>query len=399
MIDRTKLTSDYALQQNRDKYIIDLNEKINSIFSEELNSNRENEWINLFREIGLNYYGNDTVYKTIQKAVQYSQSASLKFKRSLVETILILYPNDFQEFIDIIHSKTEDPTLFAYAAHYKLQQNDSFSVRENLSSAIMKKFPNWENIPQLKFMNYYLTNKESKPPSLNELFKHSFMEGKTIIYSIHRKNRSYAGLTIIKKPDGTFVKGENDSIFYANQLALSVSGLPGYLSQGNTPQGIFSIVGFYVSPTASIGPTANVLTRIPFEVPTDLFYHKEVNSTKWELEDYKRLLPESWKEYFPIYESFYAGKTGRRKIVMHGSVDDLIFYKDQRFYPLTPSKGCLTTKELWSEKTGKNIESDQSKLMNAFFSTGELEGFLVVVDINDKKSDITIEEILPFLDE
>ena len=397
MIDRSKLYSDYALTENRKEYINDLNKKIKNAFGKELNSASESEWRSLFREVGLIYYRNDDVYQAVKKAVYYSPSASIKFNRSLVETILILYPNDFQEFINNIQGTTNDPTLFAYTVHYKLQQNDRLSVRVNFSTELKKRFPNWENFSQLKFLNYYLINSETKTPNLKKLFTHPFIKGKTIIYSLQRKNRSFTGLTIIKKPDGTFVKGKNDSIFYIKQLALSVSGLPGYLSQGNTPQGIFSIVGFYVSPTPSIGPTASVITRIPYEVSTELFYHGLVKNTKWEMEDYKNLWPNGWQDYLPIFESFYAGKTGRRKIVMHGSVDDLTFYKDEPYYPLTPSKGCLTTKEIWSEATGKNIESDQTKLMNAFFSTGELEGFLVVIDIDDKESDVAIEEILPSL--
>lgn len=397
MIDRSKLYSDYALSENRKEYIDDLNKKIKNVFDKRLNSANESEWRSLFREVGLIYYKNDDVYQAIAKAVSYSSSASNKFNRSLVETILILYPNNFQEFIDNIQRTTNDPTLFAYAVHYKLRQNDSLNVRENTSAELKKKFPDWENFPQLKFLNYYLLNSETRTPNLKELFAHPFMKGKTIIYSLQRKNRLFPGLTIIKKPDGTFVKEENDSIFCVKQLAVSVSGLPGYLSQGNTPQGIFSIIGFYVSPTPSIGPTASVITRIPFEVSTELFYHGLVKNKKWKLDDYKNLLPKSWKDYLPIFESFYAGKTGRRKIVMHGSVDDLTFYKDEPYYPLTPSKGCLTTKEIWSEETGRNIESDQTKLMNAFFSTGKLKGFLVVVDIDDKESDVTIDEIIHLL--
>ncbi len=397
MIDRSKLYSDYALRENRKEYINDLNKKIKNVFGKKLNSANEGEWRSLFREVGLVYYINNDVYRAVQKAVSYSSSASIKLNRSLVETILILYPNDFQEFINKIQGTTNDPTLFAYTVHYKLRQNNSLNVRESFIVELKKRFPNWDNFSQLKFLNYYLLNNKTKTPNLKELFSHPFMRGKTIIYSLQRKNRSYTGLTIIKKPDGTFVKGENDSIFYVKQLAISVSGLPGYLSQGNTPQGIFSIVGFYVSPTPSIGPTAAVITRIPFEVTTKIFYHGAVKDKKWSLEDYKNLWPKGWKDYLPIYESFYAGNTGRRKIVMHGSVDDLTFYKDEPYFPLTPSKGCLTTMEIWSEETGKNIESDQTKLMNAFFSAGELEGFLVVVDIDDKESDIAIEEILPLL--
>lgn len=397
MIDRSKLYSDYALSENRKEYINDLNKKIKNIFAKEINSASENEWRSLFREVGLIFYRNDDVYRAIKKSVSYSSSASIKFNRSLVETILVLYPSEFHEFIDHIQSTTNDPTLFGYTVHYKLRENDSLNIRENISVELEKRFPDWENISQLKFLNYYLLNSKIKTPSLRELFDHPFMKGKTIIYSLQRKNRLFPGLTIIKKPDGTFVKGENDSIFYIKQLAVSVSGLPGYLSQGNTPQGIFSIVGFYVSPTPSIGPTANVITRIPFEVSTELFYHGFVKNKKWELDNYKNLLPKSWKDYLPIFESFYSGKTGRRKIVMHGSVDDLAFYKDEPYYPLTPSKGCLTTKEIWSEETGRNIESDQTKLMNAFFSTGNLKGFLVVVDIDNKESDVTIDEILHLL--
>lgn len=397
MIDRSKLYSDYALSKNRKEYINDLNKKIKNVFARELNSASENEWRSLFREVGLIFYRNDEVYKAIQKSVSYGSSASIKFNRSLVETILILYPNNFQEFIDSIQSTTNDPTLFAYVVNYKLRRNDSLHIRENISAELKKRFPYWEKFSQLKYLNYYLLKSETRTPNLKDLFAHPFMKGKTIIYSLQRKNRLHTGLTIIKKPDGTFVKGKNDSILYIKQLAVSVSGLPGYLSQGNTPQGIFSIVGFYVSPTPSIGPTASVITRIPFEVSTDLFYHGLVKNKKWELENYKNLLPLSWKDYLPIFESFYAGKTGRRKIVMHGSVDDLAFYKDEPYYPLTPSKGCLTTKETWSEKTGRNIKSDQTKLMNAFFSTGKLKGFLVVVDIDDKESEVTIDEILHLL--
>ena len=396
-INSSKLYSDYALKKSREEYKRELNQKINAVFSKELNSSAEDEWISLFREVGLIYYRTDEIYNAVMKAVRYSPSASVKFNRSLVETILILYPDKFPDFIDKIWQSTYDPTLFGYTTNAKLNPNDSLSIRKKYSDELKRRFPNWENIPQLRFLNYYLLNRETKTPDLKELLAHPFMEGKTIIYSLQRTNRKYPGITIIKKPDGTFVKGKNDSIFYVKQLALSVSGLPGYLSQGNTPQGIFSVVGFYVSPTPSIGPTAAVLTRIPFEVPTKLFYHGAVKDKKWKVEDYKNLLPEHWKDYLPMYEAFYAGKSGRRKIVMHGSVDDLNFYKDQPYFPLTPSKGCLTTTEIWSEETGKNIRSDQTKLMNAFFSTGELEGFLIVVNINDKENDVTIEEILPYL--
>ncbi len=395
MIARSQLRSEFALKENRIKYKEELDGKIDVIFNSELSSDTEADWQSLFREIGLVYYKNDKIHNAIKKGISFTPSASLSFVKSLVETIIILYPTEYSDFVRNLWNNTNDPTLFAYCSHHLLNCCDLSS--EIVSEELLTRFPNWENIPQFKFMKYYLVNPNTKTPDLSELLSHDFMNGKTIIYSLHRKDRTFSGITIIKKPDGSFVKNENDSIFYVKQLAKSVSGLPGYLSQGDTPQGIFSIVGFYVSPTESIGPTANVLTRIPFEVSTQLFYHGRVDKKNFIKSDYKDLLPENWKNYFPMYESFYAGKTGRRKIVMHGSVDDLSFYEGQAYYPLTPSKGCLTTKEIWSEVDGRNIESEQSKLMNAFFSTGNIKGFLVVVNIDDKEEDIKIEDILPYI--
>jgi hypothetical protein len=234
-------------------------------------------------------------------------------------------------------------------------------------------------------------------PSVKDLLAHHFQKGKTIIYSIFRKERDYPGITVIKKPGGNFVRNDSGEIFHIKHLARSLSDLPYYLKNGNTPQGIYSVVGFYLSPTESIGPTPNVLTRIPYEVPPSIFYHDTTFGRRWNLSDYLNLIPESWKDYQPLQNAYHGGKIGRRKIVMHGSVDDLSFYKDKPFYPLTPTRGCIVSKEIWDEETGKNIESDQAKLMNAFFSTGELDGFLVVLEINDKKKPVNIEEIKPYI--
>jgi hypothetical protein len=373
----------------------ELNTKIKSIFSRKLNYNSEAAWQSLFKEVGLMLVRTEDIHSAISKASKYAPNSSLKFKRSLAEVIITLYPSEFEATIDTLFINTNDPTLFSYCVQYYLKSDLKNS--DYLLSETKKRFPNWESIPQLSFLVFYLNNTNSETPPLQDILSNKFIDGKTIIYTFQRKDRTYPGITIIKKPNGEFVKDKNDSIFYVQQMALSVTNLPGYLSQGNTPQGIFSVVGYYNSPTPSIGPTAAVLTRIPYEVPTKLWFHKTVTG-KWNKKDYANLLPESWKDYLPIYEAYYAGLTGRRKIVMHGSVDDLSFYDNLPYAPLTPSKGCLTTTEVWSDSTGMNIKSAQAKLMNAFFSTNQIYGFLVVIDIDDKKEAVSIDEILPFLE-
>lgn len=394
-INPQKLYSDYALESSRKIFRLELDTQIKGTLNTKLNSRTEIKWISLFRKVGLQLHRTEEVFSLVEIASKYASTGSIKFQRAVVEAIITLYPIEFNETIDSLFNFTNDPTLYSYLVHYYSNLNSFNKV--GYIAETKRRFPNFQSIPQLKFLLYYLEENSISPPPLAEIFSNNFIEGKTIIYSLHRKDRSYPGITIIKKPNGQFVKGENDSIFYVEQLALSVTNLPGYLSQGNTPQGIFSVVGFYNSPTPSIGPTAAVLTRIPYEVPIKLWYHSTVSKSHWDIKDYKNLLPESWKEYLPIYESFYAGNTGRRKIVMHGSVDDLSFYDTLPYAPLTPSKGCLTTTEIWSDSTGQNIKSNQAKLMNAFFSTGQLYGFLVVIDIDDKKEAVTINEILPYI--
>jgi hypothetical protein len=399
-VDITKLHSNYVLKENREKYKTLIQDKVESFASKSPTRGTEKAWMSLFRELELTLTHNSSVDSIIRTSINYANIGSNRFQRSTIELAYTF--NHYQSsssILDILN-RTNDRQTFCIAAHYLLNSPNPIIDTNTVVDLVFKKFPKYKNDPVIKFLHYDLTNPTDNfitEDELIELLAHPFQKNKTIIYSIHRKDRSIPGITIIKKPDGTFVRNPDSSIFYIPQLAASTSNLPGYLSQGNTPQGIFTVVGTYVSRTASIGPTPNVLTRIPFEVEPALFYHGRNTSNKWELTDYKNLLPVSLQNYLPLYEAYYAGSTGRRLIVMHGSTDDLSFFTDKSYYPLTPSKGCLTSTEIWDEETGKLIRSDQVKLMNAFHASGNLYGFLVVINIDDKKQPVDINELLPII--
>jgi hypothetical protein len=111
------------------------------------------------------------------------------------------------------------------------------------------------------------------------------------------------------------------------------------------------------------------------------------------LDFYSNLLPDSWKSYSPIFEAYYAGKAGRNEIIAHGTTIDPEFYKGKSYYPFTPSLGCLTTKEIWSDVDGKISESDQLTFMNALSKAGFENGFFIVINIDDKQSRVTLNEI------
>jgi len=267
---------------------------------------------------------------------------------------------------------------------------------EQIQSILFSKFQNVLSHPILFMLYHKLSGTYDESinirPSLSKLLSHKFGNNKTIIFSFQRRNRDYQGLAIIKKPDGTFLRTKNDSIFYIPQLARAISNLPGYLTNGNTPQGIFSIQGIDTSKNIFIGPSPNIQLVLPFEADIQTFFHND-KSGEWSIKKYQTLLPEEWRYYLPIYESFYAGKAGRNEIIAHGTTVDPSFYTSRPYYPNTPTLGCLSAIELWSDKNGIPIRSDQVDLVNAFLSTGQKDGYLFVIELDNKRENVSINEI------
>ena len=62
-----------------------------------------------------------------------------------------------------------------------------------------------------------------------------------------------------------------------------------------------------------------------------------------------------------------------------------VILKMRDTYPLTPTRGCLSSKEIWDSKTGKLVESDQLKLVNAIKRVDRWKGFLVVIELDNKE--------------
>ncbi len=400
LVDKKSLKTNFALKENRIKYRKEIEERTEKLFKKPIGYINEKQWLKLFKDISLCYTKNKHVKYAFNYCYENFGKQSIVFNRYLLEASYAIYPGEWLDKIEEIYKTTSDPMLFAYSANILLRENKTYS-RTTVHSELKKRFGKIMSNSIIRQMEYDMRVEPDSIaqvlPPLKDLFTNQFQKGKTIIYSLHRKERSFPGITIIRKPDGTFVRNPDSSYFYVPQLACSVSELPAYVRSGNTPQGVYSVIGSYVSPTETIGPTANVLMRIPHEVNPKIFYHKKNQYKGWNIEDYKSLLPESWKEYNPIYNSWYCGKMGRKLIVMHGSTDDLSFYSDRPYYPLTPTKGCLSAAEVWSEEDGTIIRSDQADLMNAFHSTGEMYGFLVVIELDNKQAPVSLDDVLEYL--
>ena len=183
---------------------------------------------------------------------------------------------------------------------------------------------------------------------------------------------------MIRLADGTWMKNEQGVPLQFPQLARSISNLPFYLTNGNTPQGLYKITGIDTSTNHWIGPTTNLQLIMPFENKASEFFGSD---TSYEYH-YGNLLGNHLQQFIGLKESYWAGKIGRTEIIAHGTTIDPQFYKEQAYYPNTPSLGCLCSPELWNEK-GERTYSAQAQWIQYIISKQILCAYLIVAEVLD----------------
>ncbi len=388
-----------ALKAERESFKENMyNDTIAKNLSVPLSDSTEQNWLTAFWGIEQVLDTGKTAGKSLKTALDDFKDRSTKFNRMTLETAYAVFPNDFYEDVMKTIKYTEDPKIFAMEVNFLINNKKNRYAGIYFANLMHRKFPVWQTNPILFMLNNYLVKTPAdylkQRPSLIPLLAHTFGKDRTVIFSLQRNDRDYTGLVIVRKPDGKFVRNPDGTIFYVPQLARAITNLPSYITNGNTPQGIFSLQGVDTSSNIFIGKTTNIQLVMPFEAPPPVFMHIKNADTVWTLKMYADLLPHSWRSYFPVFESFYAGKAGRTEIIAHGTTVNPDFYKGKTYYPNTPTLGCLSAKEIWSDKDGSRLESDQAALAGAYLSTGSKKGYLVVVNLDDKKQPVVIDEVI-----
>jgi len=376
---------------------------INKNLSSALSDSTEENWEDAFDALEVLLYKSPLVDAKIHKAFDEVETRSIDFQKALLQVAYTNYPGIFFQQVKKLLSSTDDPKVFALCAEYLLQQKKDPLLINAITKLIETKFGDEGIInPVLYMLQVHIAEQKTEgtflpKKLLTELFSSKFLPGQTIAYSIQRKNRDNAGLMIVRRYDGKFITDSNGIIFHIPQLARSITNLPFYLRGGNTPQGIFFMHGFGVSMSSFIGPTANIQLSMPVEENIKAFMRdSSITDTTWNIDYYKKLIPADLQNYLPLFYSYYAGLAGRTEIIAHGTTIDPAIYLKQPYYPLTPTSGCLCTKEIWN---GKRLESDQQKLVNALLKAGGANGYCVVIELDDAQSAVTLKDILPYITE
>jgi hypothetical protein len=180
---------------------------------------------------------------------------------------------------------------------------------------------------------------------------------------------------MIRKKNGTWVADNKGKPLKFVQLARSISNLPYYLTNGNTPQGLYRIVGYDRSENSWIGPTTNVQMVMPFELDNRFFIGYQTGEFT-----YKQLLMPLIDLFPSLWEVYDAGKLGRSEIIAHGTTINPTFYKNESYYPCTPSLGCLCSPEIWN-KRGQLTNSTQQAWINILEKEQINPTWIIVVEL------------------
>lgn len=369
---------------------------INKNLSCALTDSTEANWMDAFYSIELLRHKTPWVENKLHEAFAGIEKRSGEFQFSLMECVYDAYPESFTREAGALLDTTSNAKCFAACAAYLLR-------RDNHNIPVIRKIAGRKNQypsnPVLYALWLQSSSQQLVMPPVKDLLHHTFFTGAKMAISFQRVNRNYPGLVIIRDSAGNFLRDPSGSIFFVSQLARSITNLPGYISNGNTPQGIFRMKGTDISRSIFIGPTPNIQLTMPGECSIRDFYNDStIADSIWTQDWYRRILPPSWKNYTPFYGTYFAGIAGRTEIIAHGTTVDPNYYKGTSYFPFTPTLGCLCTKEIWDETTGRRKISDQQKLINAIEKAGGADGYYIVIELNDEDRPVTIKDILTYLE-
>jgi hypothetical protein len=390
--------TDVVLYPKREAFKKDLRDRvIGKTFASLLDSNSEYKYESACWAITQFIYTNETVEKGFNRLFSQYDGLEPDTKKSFLEAVYGTYPQSFRSEVKQVLDKEKDPRCFCICAAYLFRKDPSIDNSNYLKIKMTERFPGYDSMAILvelqKFIDGHSSQMLEKTPSIVQLFRQQESVGQKTIYSFQRWNRDFPGLALVQNANGSFAKDSAGNLLLIEQLARSGSDLPYFISNGSTPQGIYSIQGLDVAHNHMIGPTPNIQLLLPFEDKWNKFFHQPFDPGEDSLRRYLQLLPADWRNYAPMMEAWFAGKVGRTEIIAHGTTIDPDYFKGKPFYPLTPTLGCLCAKEIWNPTSGRLLVSEQFKLVQAFESTPGNKGFLYVINVDNQQKAVSRNEV------
>jgi hypothetical protein len=350
-----------AIVEPQESYVAEAIAQIMALTARRNLSNAQLRTIDMAMQVGTQLYlGYPTVYASLEPA--------------LVRTI----------------EQGQDP-MWVAMAFSALAENLEPEQQQPWRDFIQQRFPNWATDTHL-YATLRQVDERMQPsalPPLDELLDWTIAPGQPQMYVLCRPDRGVLCQAVLKDGQGRFLR-ENGELWSVPLSLRSIHDLSWVFSRGQTPQGIYRIQGAIPQPDTeffrAFGQFSLVNLFVPFEAGVRDFVAGRRGTLSDRLSDYQALLPPSWRNYFPIQQTYWAGKSGRALFRIHGTGEATTFFSNNRRYPTSqdwnPTIGCLSALELYDE-TGRLLKADMPKILDALRSIGgdNFTGYLIVVDV------------------
>ncbi|HTL89843.1 MAG TPA: hypothetical protein VL134_10610 [Leptolyngbya sp.] len=302
-------------------------------------------------------------------------------------------PNLEQQFVQTI-ARSQNPQWVAMSLSALAKGGAPVEQQQQWINTISRRFPRWsENI------SLYTTLKEltapTATPPLKDLLKWTIVPNQQQLYVFCNHDRSQLCAAFLKNKQGRFVR-ENGRLWTIPLMTRSLHNLSWNFSRGYTPQGIYRIEGTIPQPDTdyfrAYGFFPLVSLFAPLESGVKEFIPGRKGTLTGKLNGYNALLPPSWRNYFPIQASYWAGLVGRGLFRIHGSGEAPSFFTNNQQYPQSngwnPAIGCLSALELYDD-TGTLRSADIPKLLSKLGA--KPTGYLVVVETPNNPTSIAAQ--------
>jgi len=359
----------FTAKQCRDSVSQQLKQQVDRTIALPLHDSTYQRWMGAYWAMELMLYQPSGYEQLIPVQIAMLPKTGPGFQRAFMEMLYTLYLNRYDAELKVILPQLKSDKVKAMVLEY---------LSASGTTPIVSTDPTFTRSSYYPLYQYQRSKKEQALPSRNDFLHSSFLPGQTVLCSFQSTDRNNPGYLMIRLADGTWMKNEQGEELRFPQLARSISNLPFYLTNGNTPQGLYKITGVDTSDNNWIGPTTNLQMILPFEKNASDFFGTDTSFENY----YSLLLGHHLQRFTGLKESYWAGKMGRTEIIAHGTTIDPEYYKHQLYYPNTPSLGCLCSPEIWNEN-GERIYSAQAQWMGYIVNKRLQPSYLIVAELID----------------
>ncbi|MFN5136069.1 MAG: hypothetical protein ACK5DG_12200, partial [Chitinophagaceae bacterium] len=359
----------FASKHIRDSVTAHLKQQIHSTIQLPLNDSTAQKWMGAFWAMEIMLYKPAGYEEKIALQLSKLPQMGPGFQRAFFEMLSTLYPTEFDVEVEPLVKQLKSEKVKAMALEYLALSDKSIFINPS------DRFLQTEYYQHYKYIR---SKTQQALPLKKDFLDTSFLPNQTVLCSFQSANRNIPGYLMIRLPNSEWMRNIKGIEIRIPQFARSISNLPFYLTNGNTPQGLYKVTGIDTSDNNWIGPTTNLQMIMPFENNASEFFG---TTTAYE-NYYNNLLGAHLQQFIGLKESYWAGKIGRTEIIAHGTTINPEYYKQQSYYPHTPSLGCLCAPELWDEK-GERTYSAQEMWIQYIIRKTFQPFYLIVAEVTD----------------